>query len=76
MSTETGSQEYGTLAVTEIIKETEKAILVRIATDETYWFPLSQISQIDHATPGTVQENGTVATITIKAWLLKQKGLI
>lgn len=57
------------IAVTEVIAETDKAILC-VVDDEDVWIP---ISQIDDASE--VWEYGDEGTLVIPRWLAEEKGL-
>ena len=53
----------------EVLKETDKAILVHFSVvEETHWIPLSQVSEIhnDSETP----------TVVIASWIAAKRGLI
>lgn len=59
------SPEKHTILDIEIVKETEKAILIKCTeTQELLWLPLSQVHEI-HPTH-----------IVVSAWIAKQKYLI
>lgn len=54
----------------EILRETDKALLVRFEDGEEHWIPLSQIADSDDYSEGDV--NGT---ISITEWIANEKGL-
>jgi hypothetical protein len=54
-----------------IVRETDKALLVRLEDGEEVWLPLSQISEPDSYREG--DENGT---ISVTEWIAEQKGLL
>ena len=54
----------------EIVRGTEKALLVRLAEGEEVWLPLSQIADADDYRAG--QKSGT---ISVTEWIAQQKGL-
>jgi hypothetical protein len=63
------SSRYIHVHVDEILKETEKAFLVRIDDEET-WLPFSQISDVDDYKVGDKD-----LTLSISAWLANEKDL-
>ena len=52
----------------EILKETEKAFLVDLDGEE-YWLPKSQILDADE------YREGDEGTLSISAWIAREKGL-
>jgi len=58
------------LDVEEILNGTDKAFLVRLEDGEEVWLPVSQI-----ADPDDYEVGDTDCTISISAWLAKEKGL-
>lgn len=58
------------LDVDEILRITEKAMLLLLDDGEEVWIPLSQISR-----PLDYSQGDTNCTISITEWIAKQKGL-
>ena len=65
------------VAITEVVHETEKAILVRFPEERTHkegkvtdtnWFPLERVTRITHPCPA----NGGVGTLFVEAWLIEK----
>ena len=55
----------------KIIKETDAAILLQVASGTKYWFPLSQISTIHKAMP----DSDELDSIAVADWILQKKGI-
>lgn len=64
-----GNKNWIHIDVDEIVRETEKAFLLRI-DDEEVWIPKSQISN-----PEDYAEGDTNCTVSITDWIANQKGL-
>ena len=64
-----GESRWVHLDFDEILRETEKAFLIRI-DDEEYWIPFSQI-----ADPEEYREGDTDGEISITEWIAREKGL-
>jgi hypothetical protein len=58
------------LAFDEVLRETERALLVRLSDGEEVWLPLNQI-----ADPDDYQVGDRDGEISITAWLAREKGL-
>lgn len=63
------SSNWVHLEVTEILRETDKAILV-LLDDEELWIPLSQIADSDDYSVGD-----TDCVISVTEWFAKQSNL-
>ena len=57
------------LDVEEVVRITEKAILLRIDGDEI-WFPVSQVANADD-----YEEGDADLTVSVTEWAARQKGL-
>ncbi len=65
-------EEHVTLDGVELIKNTGKAVLVRIPdSDENIWIPRSHII----ADESDDLDEGEIGTLTITAWIARQKGI-
>jgi len=74
------------LVLGRLIRETDKAVLIRIIQVEDTklpasvheWFPLSQIVDSKITSLDETEEDGTLTLdrFNIKEWLIKEKGLI
>lgn len=65
--------EVAKIPILRVVRETDKAILIRLARDfeedlEDYWIPLSQITEI--------HKDGDDPYIICARWLAERKGLI
>lgn len=65
-----GSSNYVHLDFDAIVRETDKALLVRFKGGREEWLPLSQIADSDDYRAG--DKNGT---ISVTEWLANQKSL-
>ncbi len=65
-----GTSNWVHVDVDEIIRETEKAFLVRIDGDEV-WLPKSQLSDADD-----YEQGDTDCTMSISEFIAKEKGLV
>lgn len=63
------ASNYVHLSVEEVVKETDKALLVRI-DGEDVWIPLSQIADADDYEPGD-----TDITLSVTKWFADKEGL-
>lgn len=61
--------QYVHMDFDEIVKETDKALLVRFSHGEECWVPLSQI-----ADPNDYKAGDTEGTMSVTEWLAKQNG--
>lgn len=57
----------------KIIKETDAAVLFKVAGNPSHWFPLSQINEI-HRDVGNGGEEGE-DMIVVADWILIRKGI-
>lgn len=64
-----GSSNYVHVQVDKILRESEKAFLVRIG-DEEHWLPKSQL-----ADPDDYEVGDTDLSIAVTGWLANEKGL-
>lgn len=64
-----GASNYVHLDVEEIVKETDKALLLRIDGEE-YWCPLSQIADSDD-----YREGDEDVSLSVTEWWAKKAGL-
>lgn len=58
------------LDVEEIVRETDKALLLRLDDGEEVWIPLTQIADADD-----YHEGDTNCTVSVTEWIAEQKGL-
>lgn len=65
-----GASNWVHLEVDEIVKETEKAFLLRIDGEDDYWCPKSQICD-----PENYEEGMTDCTVSVTEWWANQEGL-
>ncbi len=67
-----GSSGYVHLEDVEVIRVTEKAILLRHADwDEDVWVPLSQVADADDYEAGDVG-----CTVSVTEWAAREKGIM
>ncbi len=64
------AQEWVHLDVELIVRETDKAFLLRLEDGREEWVPFSQISD-----PGDYSEGDEDCCISVTQWLADQKGL-
>lgn len=64
------ASEWVHLDVELIVRETEKAFLLRLEGGAEYWIPRSQISE-----PENYEQGDEDVTISISQWIAEQKGL-
>jgi len=67
----TAGERYEYVEVEDVIRSTDKALLVKIDGDE-YWLPKSQVLNADEVDPGVF---GT-QELEISRWWLKEQGLL
>ena len=65
-----GASNWVYLDVQEILRETDKAMLLRLESGEEVWIPLSQIDDAD-----TYSEGDRSCMISVTEWIAEQKGL-
>ena len=65
------ADEWVHLDVEEILRETDKAFLVRLEDGREEWLPFSQI-----ADPDEYQVGDRDCTVSITEWVARQKGLV
>lgn len=65
-----GQSDWVHLDVEEVLRESDKALLVRLEDGREEWLPFSQISEPDDYKVGDRN-----VTISITSWLANQKGL-
>ena len=65
------ASRYVTVAFDEILKETDKAFLVRLPDEEEVWIPYSQIADYEDYNAG--DEDGE---LSVTEWIAKEKGLL
>ena len=58
------------LDVVKVVRETQKAFLLRLESGEEYWIPFSQISDADDYSEG--DEN---CVISVTEWIANEKGI-
>jgi hypothetical protein len=58
------------LDVELIVRETDKALLLRLEDGEEVWIPLGQIADADSYSAGD-----TNCTVSVTRWIAEQKGL-
>lgn len=65
-----GQSNYVHLEDCDVIKVTDKAVLIEVA-DEKHWIPVSQLADGEGH---TLEEGDKGLTISITEWIAKQKG--
>ena len=65
-----GASNWVHLDVEEIVRETDKAFLVRLEDGEEVWLPKGQISDAQD-----YSEGDTNCTLSISEWIANEKGL-
>ena len=58
------------LDVDEVLRETEKAFLIRLESGEEHWIPKSQISDVDDYNVGDRN-----ATVSVSSWFCEKEGI-
>jgi hypothetical protein len=53
-----------------VLRESEKAILIKLKSEEELWLPKSQLRE-----GGTAQKKGDTGTVVMSAWIAGEKGL-
>jgi hypothetical protein len=62
--------EYVHFDFEEIVRETDKALLIRFSDGDEHWIPLSQVCDPDDYHAGDKE-----GTISLTEWIVKQKEL-
>lgn len=65
-----GASKWVHLDVDEILRETEKAFLLRLEEGQEVWVPKSQISE-----PGIYSEGDRDATVSVSEWFAEKEDL-
>ncbi len=65
------SSNYVHLDVDEVVRETDKALLLRLEEGEEVWVPLSQIADSDQYGAGDRD-----CTISVTSWFAEKEGLV
>lgn len=65
-----GASHYIHLEDVTVLKETDRAFLLRLDDDSEHWIPKNQI-----ADPDTYEEGDTEVTVSITEWIAEQKGI-
>ncbi len=65
------SSNYVRLDVDEVVRETDKAFLLRIDKENEVWVPLSQIAHSDQYMAGDRN-----CTISVTSWFAEKRGLV
>lgn len=65
------SSNYVHLDVEEIVKETDKALLLRLDGGEEVWVPLSQVADADDYSAGDMD-----CTVSVTEWFARKEGLV
>lgn len=65
-----GASNWVHLDVEEIVRETDKAFLVRLEDGEEVWLPKGQVADADD-----YKEGDTNCTLSISEWIAGEKGL-
>lgn len=65
-----GASRYIHLEDVSVVKETEKAFLLRLDDDTEHWIPKNQIADWED-----LEEGETGRTVSITEWIAGQKGI-
>lgn len=65
------ASNYVHLDVEVIVRETEKAFLLRLESGEEVWVPISQVADADD-----YSEGDTDCTVSVSEWFARKEGLL
>lgn len=65
-----GASKWIHLEDVTVVRETDRAFLLRLDDDSEHWIPKNQVSE-----PDTYEEGDEGVTVSISEWIAEQKGI-